>query len=267
MLNPLDREALRRQFESNRPYPHFFVENFLQPEAVKAVAAAYPDFESAARMGLQFKAVNEQRKVQICDSSKFPDPVRQLGEIISGPEFLNDLEYITGIPKLLADEKFEGGGMHVTGAGGRLDVHVDFNFQTERKLHRRLNILLYLNEGWQAGWGGEIELWDKDVKTLLKSMAPIMNRCLVFETTEISFHGVRPVTAPASVCRRSFAGYYYTTEPPAHWDGKVHDTIFHARPDEHLRGMVLMPAEKLRERLRQIARGAARRVKKVILGA
>lgn len=266
MLNPLDREALRRQFESNRPYPYFFIENFLEPDAVKAVAAAYPDFETATQMGFRFNAVNEQRKVQICDSSKFPDPVRRLSEIISSPAFVKDLEYVTGIPNLLADEKFEGGGMHVTGSGGRLDVHVDFNYQAERQLHRRLNILLYLNEGWQAGWGGEIELWDKDVKTLLKSMPPVINRCLVFETTEISYHGVRPITAPASICRRSFAGYYYTKEPPAHWDGKAHSTIFRARPDERLRGLVLMPAERMAGKLIHAARNTARRVKRAILG-
>jgi hypothetical protein len=177
------------------------------------------------------------------------------------------MEYITGIPGLLADDQFEGGGMHVTGAGGRLDVHIDFNYQETRQLHRRLNILLYLNEGWQPGWGGEIELWDKDVMKLLKSISPVLNRCLVFETTEISYHGVRPITAPASVCRRSFAGYYYTKEPPAHWTGKNHSTIFRARPDERLRGMVLMPAEHLRRRLVQTVRAMARRVKKTVMGA
>ncbi len=266
MLNPLDRETLRRQFELNRPYPHFIIENFLEPEAAKMVAAAYPDFETAARMGHQFKTVNEQRKVQICDPAKFPIPVQRLSEIISSPEFLKDMEYITGIPWLLSDDQFEGGGMHVTGPGGRLDVHIDFNYQEKRKLHRRLNILIYLNEGWRPEWGGEIELWDKDVKKLLKSMSPVLNRCLVFETTEISYHGVRPITAPPSVCRRSFAGYYYTKEPPAHWTGKNHSTIFRARPDERLRGMVLMPTEQLRGWLARSIRGTARLAKRIVKG-
>lgn len=196
MLNPLDRDALRAQFESSRPYPHFVIENFLEPGFAKSIAATYPDFDTASRMGLQFKTVNEQRKVQICDPAKFPTPVQRLSEIISSSAFLKDMEYITGIPRLLSDDQFVGGGMHVTGSGGRLDVHVDFNYQEERQLHRRLNILVYLNEGWKPGWGGEIELWDKDVKNLLKSLSPALNRCLVFETSEISYHGVRPITAP-----------------------------------------------------------------------
>jgi hypothetical protein len=49
--------------------------------------------------------------------------------------------------------------------------------------------------------------------------------------------------------RKSFAAYYYTREAPANWDGKVHSTIFKARPDEKLRQYVAMPAEKLRRRI------------------
>ena len=264
MINTLDREALKQQFESNRPYPHFVIENFLDPAAAQEIAAAYPDFKRAAQMGLEFKAVNEQRKVQICDQSKFPEPVRRLSELISGKPFLSDLEYITGIPNLLADPKFSGGGMHVTGPGGRLDVHVDFNYQKEEKLHRRLNILLYLNPQWRPEWGGEIEMWDKDVKNRLTSMSPLLNRCLVFETTEISYHGVRPVTVPDDVCRRSFAAYYYTAEAPAHWKGESHSTIFKARPEERLRGMLLMPAEQVKRRMQAVLRATKNHVKKAL---
>lgn len=264
MIRPLDREALKQQFESTRPYPHFVIENFLEPEAVQEVAAAYPDFKAATAMGLEFKAVNEQKKVQVCDQAKFPAPVFRLSEAISSKPFLQDLEYITGIPNLLADAQFSGGGMHITGPGGRLDVHVDFNYQEEQKLHRRLNILLYLNPNWQSEWGGEIEIWDKDVKNRLRSMSPLINRCLVFQTTDISYHGVRPVTAPGDTCRKSFAAYYYTKEAPAEWKGESHSTIFKARPDERLRGMLLMPAERLKRRVEGALRATKSQVKKAL---
>ena len=82
------------------------------------------------------------------------------------------LETITGIPKLLADATFEGGGMHVTGPGGRLDVHVDFNYSHDIKQHRRLNILVYLNPDWKEEWGGQIELWDRNVSQCHHSFSP-----------------------------------------------------------------------------------------------
>lgn len=211
-------------------------------------------------MGFEFHALNEKLKVQVTDSAKFPEAVRRLSVALSSPQFLEQLEYITGIPKLLADPEFHGGGMHLTGPTGRLDVHVDFNLLNG--LHRRLNILVYLNPVWEESWGGNIELWDKDVKKCFHSLQPIFNRCVVFETSEISFHGVTPITCPPGYVRRSFAAYYYTREAPAHWDGTKHSTVFRARPNERLRGTVLMPAQKLRENLRS----GVRRVKNMLKG-
>src|SRR5450432_395340 len=132
MINPFDRDALRQQFQTARPFPFIVIENFLDPEAATEVARSYPSFEQARAQGFGFNMVNEQRKIQVVDVTKFPDPVRLLNEAISSPRFLADLEFITGIPHLLADKTLAGGGMHLTGSGGRLDVHVDFNILGEQ---------------------------------------------------------------------------------------------------------------------------------------
>ena len=215
LLRPYDRDQLRQEFQSAQPFPHIKIDNFLQPEVAQEISAAYPTFDNAVSMGFQFNALNEQRKVQVTDAAKFPGPVARLNEALASPAFLKDLEYITGIPNLLADARLAGGGMHLTGPGGRLDVHVDFNYDENIKLHRRLNILVYLNPVWEPSWGGEIELWDKDVKNRGVSLLPLINRCLIFQTDETSYHGVSPITGPAHVERKSFAAYYYTKEPPA----------------------------------------------------
>ena len=117
-----------------------------------------------------------------------------MNEALASAEFLADLAYITDIPNVLADEQLVGGGIHITGAGGHLDVHVDFNFIKDRQLHRRLNLLLYLNDPWQKDWGGQFELWDSEVKHCAATFDPIFNRCVIFETNEVSFHGVVPVS-------------------------------------------------------------------------
>ncbi len=134
--------------------------------------------------------------------------------------------------------------MHMTGPHGRLDVHVDFNL-LDNVLFRRLNLLIYLNPEWDDRWGGQIELWDSDVKVCKASLSPALGRCLIFETSEISFHGVAPLKCPPDQVRRSFAVYYYTAEPPPNARGtELHSTIFRARPDERFRAHVLMPAER-----------------------
>jgi Rps23 Pro-64 3,4-dihydroxylase Tpa1-like proline 4-hydroxylase len=266
MIRQLDRERLRAQFLSAQPYRFVVIEDLLEPEAAQELARSYPTFETATKLGFSFSAVNEQKKVQVTDPARFPDPVQRLNAAIAAPSFLADLEYITGVPKLLADEKLEGGGMHITGSGGRLDVHVDFNYLEERKLHRRLNLLLYLNPTWDESWGGHIEVWDAGVKNCHHRFAPKLGRCLIFETSDISYHGVAPVKSPAGFERRSFACYYYTREAPPRWNGVSHSTIFRARPDERLRGYVLMPAEKIRNGVIQGLRRTKRQVKRWITG-
>ena len=244
-----DRDALHKRYIAAKPYPFARIDGLLDQAFAETVAAAYPSLETALESGRTFKTVNERKKVQITDSRLFPEPVAKLSEALASPEFLADLSYITGIPDLLADAELVGGGIHVTGPGGRLDVHVDFNYMEQRKLHRRINLLLYLNPVWEEQWGGQIQLWDKDVRKCEQAFPPALNRCVIFETSDISFHGVTPVSAAAPFPRLSFATYYYTKEPPPHWNGISHSTIFKARPDERLRKYVLMPTEALQQRL------------------
>jgi hypothetical protein len=270
IIAPLQLDRLRETFHSAEPFPFIVIDDFLEPAFAREVAKSYPTFETALQQGFSFNYVNERKKVQVTDVSKFPDPVRRLNEAISSQAFLDQLASITGIPNLLADPELVGGGIHVTGPHGRLDVHVDFNYIPERQLHRRLNILIYLNQTWHKEWGGAVELWDRDVRRCHHALEPRLNRCVIFQTSELSFHGVAAVRCPEGVERRSFAAYYYTREPPPMWDGTVHSTVFRARPDERLRGYVLMPAERLQrelqEGLRRVRQGVGRRVRKLVRG-
>ncbi len=262
LVLPFDRDALRQQFINASPFPFVKIDSFLDPAFAAKVSATYPSFEDATAQGRAFNSINERKKVQITNAKLFPGPVARLNDLLASPAFLADLSFITGIPDLLADEELTGGGIHVTGPGGRLDVHVDFNYIESRKLHRRVNLLLYLNSVWEERWGGHIQLWDKDVKNCRQAFVPMLNRCVIFETSDISFHGVTPITPEAPFPRLSFATYYYTRLPPPNWTGTVHNTVFKARPEERLRGNVLMPAEMLRRRItsgvHSIKRGASR---------
>jgi hypothetical protein len=244
LIQPIDRDALRQQFQNAKPFPFFCIDGFLDEDFANEVLASFPSYGDARQLGREFKGVNEKGKVQVTDSKLFAAPVQKLNEALAGPEFLEMMSYVTGMKNLLADDQLVGGGIHQTGPRGHLDVHVDFNYIKERDLHRRLNILIYFNKDWKEEWGGNIELWDEGVKHRVQSFSPIFNRCVVFETNEISFHGVSAVTCPEGVSRKSFAAYYYTREAPAHWTGRAHDTIFRARPEERWKGRVLMPLER-----------------------
>lgn len=261
-IRQFDIEKLRDQVRSASPFPFFSLDNFLEQDFAERVLAGFPSYESATKLGRTFQAVNERGKVQLTDSDKFAPAVKELNEALACQEWLDVLSYVMDVPKLRPDDQLIGGGMHQTGPRGHLDVHVDFNYIKDRDLHRRLNILIYFNKDWKLDWGGNVELWDKDVKICHHSLSPIFNRCVVFATNQISYHGVTAVQCPEGGSRKSFAAYYYTAEAPAGWDGQVHSTIFKARPTETSKRWLEMPLENLKRSFRQKRQAVTNIIKK-----
>ena len=264
MIRPIDPDELRRHVRSATPFPFFSIDNFLDPDFARQVDEAFPSYQDACQLGRVFKTVNEKRKVQITDRASFAAPVRQLSDMLASPDWLRLLSYAFEIPNLLADDELLGGGIHETGSRGRLDVHVDFNYVADRKLFRRLNALVFFNRDWKPEWGGRLELWDPHVKVCRHAFSPDFNRCVVFQTDALSYHGVTAVRCPEDRARKSFAAYYYTQEAPADWPGTILSTAFRSRPGEVLRGHVLMPAERTAREIRQAMWTLRRGVKKII---
>jgi hypothetical protein len=127
----------------------------------------------------------------------------------------------------------EGGGMHQTESGGFLNMHADFSMHHyQKRWRRRLNLIVYLNEGWDPAWGGALELWDASMKACVKKVEPLLNQALLFQTERKSFHGYPdPIRCPAGVRRKSLALYYYT-ELPAESHERARSTDYRARPNE-----------------------------------
>ena len=252
------------QVASAPGFPHFHINNFLETSFANEIHDAFPSFAEAAKMGKLFSAVNEKRKIQVTDSSKFPSPIYRLHQLLASDAFVGAMSEMMAIPGLIADPALNGGGIHETNSGGHLDVHVDFNYNEELKLYRRVNILIYFNKDWRAEYGGYLDLWDKNVENCLGVFAPAFNSAVGFATSEISWHGVTPVTCPVEKMRKSFAVYYYTKEPPPDWDGIKHSTLFKARPSELWKGKVAMPAEQLVRSAKNSVHSAKQAVKKFL---
>lgn len=247
LINDHNWEELGKQFRAADPFPSICIDNFLRPEFADDLEQSFPDYNSANEVGREIRSLNSKHKTQIDDPDLFPEPVAAVGKALGSQVFLDGLGQMSGIPNLHWDPFFRGGGMHLTGKRGNLDVHVDFNFDKKLGLYRRLNILIYLNPVWEESWGGRVEFWDKNIKNCVQSFMPIHNRCVIFETSDYSFHGVTAVTCPEDVTRNSIAAYFYSDEAGEN-DGQVwggnHSTIFKARPNEVLKKYWLMPWEK-----------------------
>lgn len=115
-----------------------------------------------------------------------------------------------------------GGGYHLIEPGGYLAMHADFSRSPETGRYRWLNMLVYLNHGWDEE-GGQLQLWDDDGPAV--KVAPEFNRTVVFRTSGASWHG-HPV--PNIRGRRSVAAYFYASEPPPGYVGD-HSTRWHPK--------------------------------------
>ena len=149
--------------------------------------------------------------------------------------FVNFLEKLTGIKGIIPDPHFVGGGLHQIEKGGFLKIHVDFNKHKQMQVDRRLNLLLYLNKDWQEEYGGHFELWDRNMTECEAKILPIFNRCVIFNTSDFSYHGhPNPLNCPEDRTRKSLALYYYSNGRPAEEVSGQHSTLFRERPGEDL---------------------------------
>jgi Rps23 Pro-64 3,4-dihydroxylase Tpa1-like proline 4-hydroxylase len=224
--------SLREAYRSARPFPHFVVDNFFDPELVDQVLAEFPKPQQIAWQ----KFDNEKElKLASAAESSFGPVTRLLLYHLNSMTFVEFLSQVTGIENLIPDPSFDGGGLHQIPRGGKLGVHVDFNKHRRYGLDRRLNLLLYLNKDWREEFGGHLELWNRDVTECQARILPLFNRIAVFGTTDFTYHGhPTPLQCPEGMTRKSLALYYFTNGRPAEEVTTGHSTVFRDTPAEKL---------------------------------
>jgi hypothetical protein len=221
------------EFISGVPFPHVVIDNAIPVSVLDRVIDEFPEPEEVTWK--TFNAATEV-KLALADVEQMGPWTRRLLAEFNGQVFVDFLEALTGIDHLVPDPHYEGGGLHQIRRGGFLKVHADFNKHKRLKLDRRLNALLYLNKEWDASFGGNLELWDREMSTAVQSIPPVFNRMVVFATTDDALHGhPTALTCPPDRARRSMALYYYTNGRPVIEQSAAHTTRFRSRPGERLR--------------------------------
>ncbi len=199
--------ALKRRWDEAEPFHFIVVDNFLPPSYAERILAEYPEPELEGWNSTTF--VHQKKK--FTKTLGFPPTIDAFFSLLSDERFKDQLTQITGIKDILGDPDLVGGGLHQILREGFLDVHVDFNYHPKMKIHRRMNLLLYMNKDWKREYDGYLELWDMEKNAQLADIAPLFNRAVVFETNEISYHGhPKPLKVPQEITRKSLAVYYYT---------------------------------------------------------
>ena len=224
-LGPL-AERSREHYSNAEPFPHIVLDDFLKAESAKTILEHFPD-PADATLWDRYQAEGYEMKIATSREEQLSSTIKQaLHDLNSGP-FIRFLQQLTGIQHLLPDPHLLGGGLHLVGPGGHLGIHADFNWHQELRVHRRINLLIYFNEHWLPEYDGDLELWSTDAKACMKSIAPIFNRAVIFNTTSDSFHGhPMPLKVPAGQWRRSIAMYYYTAQRPETEIREPHNTRY-----------------------------------------
>lgn len=222
-------KEMASQFQNGTPYKHIVLDNFLKEDIANQLFDHFPSIEKLKK---HYKGLNEQ-KSEGSNFSDFHPAFSQVRNCIMAPEFAKWMETVTGIKDVFITDDNLGTGLHQGSDGSFLDIHVDFNIHHIKNVHRRLNMLIYLNKDWKPAYGGSMEMWNSDMSKMIKAVSPEFNRCLIFETSEISYHGYSKITLPPGVTRKSFYSYFYTELSPERADKlKYHDTVFKPKPED-----------------------------------
>ncbi len=219
-----DPNALRERYVNAQPFPHIVLDGLFPEAVLEEVLAAFPRPDEIEWR--RFDNATEKKLGYWHESTLRPEVQLFLYEMNSAP-MLQFLQALTGIEGLISDPYYGGAGPHQILPGGFLKVHVDFNFHPLLQLDRRLNMLVYLNKDWKEEYGGQLELWSRDMSRCEAKILPVFNRTVVFSTTDFSFHGhPAPLACPEGRSRKSVSFYYYSNGRPDEERSAPHDTVF-----------------------------------------
>lgn len=222
---------LSEEYAQAQPYPHAVIDHIFPTAFTQLLLDHFPQ-QAQAHDKVYEKGYGGTHKRQIlpydCDET-----LRAAFALFNSAPMLQFIEALTGYKGLLPDPYFAGGGLHETAAGGLLGIHADFQVNEPLQLYRRVNMLVYLNPDWKPEYGGNLELWDRQMQACQQRVAPLFNRCVIFNTDADSFHGhPDPLTTPDGITRRSIALYYYQALPIPNAAGESRHTLYVARPED-----------------------------------
>jgi Rps23 Pro-64 3,4-dihydroxylase Tpa1-like proline 4-hydroxylase len=233
-MNFINEDNLRNVSYDNYPFPHTIIDNFLKNDVLDNVLLNINNLKDE---DANSKCINpwcgyEYNKYAF--SLNYGDYLKNLFIELNSPEFIKYLEKITGIENLITNDiTLQGAGIHRIKNGGYLQLHTDFNSYHNHygKLDRRINLLIYMNPEWKEEYKGELCICDKEKNICVKKILPILNKCVIFNTSNKSIHGhPEKLNTPENISRNSIAVYYYTKNTNNQYDFEgdaEHSTIWY----------------------------------------
>ena len=210
-----ESEYLRHLYTKAQPYPHLVIDDLFAPELLERLVAEFPTVKN--RDWLVWDTKHELKT-----TSRGIDGLSTFTQMfclwLNSREVISTIESIVGKFNLVGDPLFHGAGLHEMYRDGWLEMHADYTRHYSLPLIRRFNVLIYLNQDWDASWGGELVMADTKNPPTKASYAPCFNRTVIFPTTAQTFHGVPDaLSCPLDRSRKLLSIYYWTPIPMPSW--------------------------------------------------
>lgn len=218
-----DFQTLNNRFVGTPPFPMIVLDNFL-PE----------DF--ASTMATECESIPLQHWTEFTRKGSFMRECKRLEHAPVAFDFVNQMHSalgmewmtsITGIKDLIPDPYLTGAGYSRSFRGDSLQLHSDFNWNDQIKVHRMLSFIIYLNPDWQEEWGGALEFTDFNKEKVIQSVPPLFNRAIIWRYHKRGFHGYpNPLTCPENMSRNTFRLFYYYSDAKHKDDDRPHRSLY-----------------------------------------
>lgn len=206
------------------PFRHLVLEGLVTENQVLELAE--PILAAQGTCGWVHYGNDEELKLASRDVVGQVAPVARLFSELLSEWFCRELAYLLGlqVEGLRPDNTLHGGGVHVSHPGGYLAPHLDYALHPHLSppMERRMNLILHLSPEWREEWGGATELLEADGETVAARVFPRPGRALVWEPSDLSYHGTQRIVRqqegePASVPppRITAAVYYVAPARPS----------------------------------------------------
>ena len=236
--------ALKRAFEASRSevgVRYCAIDDLLPEAVVRQIHERFPEPQFMRQMD-SFR----EKKYTSKSFDKLDPLLADITFAVQDPRVLVVVERITGLKEQIPDSSLYAGGLSAMTQGHFLGPHIDNSHEASRRYYRTLNLLYYVSPDWTLENGGNLELWDMQVRQSATIVSKF-NRLALMETTPTSWHSVSQVAVDRTRC--CVSNYYFSPRSPTGSD-YFNVTSFSAWPNQPLRRVLARLDNGLRQAVR-----------------
>ena len=198
-----NKEEHRLNYLCAQPFPYLSINNLCDSKRLSDLCKEIPLLDNKSKDYMFAK-----NKFEKSNYGELGPLLKELNEDLHSERMNEFLSYISA-KEVFVDPRNHGGGLHQGRENSFLDMHLDFNYHPMNKLwYREMNLLFYLNEGWQEEYGGKLKI--EDLRTGKKEELDVnFNTLIIQQCSSFSLHGYDPTNFPDGKYRTSIATYSY----------------------------------------------------------